>query len=96
MNREKNIEEPTKKAWSIAVVMHRAWMYLLLISTCSLVIQFPYAIIQAIISGNRTMHQWEQQWFYWSFLLIVFSLILGLITNRKETLRRIMLLLHGA
>jgi len=94
-NKAKNTQEPTKKVWSIAVIMYRASMYLLLISTGSLVTQLPYSIIQVIISGDRTMHQWEQQWFHWSFLLIVCSLILGLITNYKETWRRIMVLLHG-
>jgi len=95
MNKEKNNQIPQQKVWSIAIVMRRAWMYLLLISTGSLVIQLPYAIVQVIISGNRDMYQWEQQWLYWSFLLIVCSLILGLIINYKEIWRRIMVLLHG-
>lgn len=77
MNKVKNIKKPTKKAWSIAVVMHRTWKILLISGLIGLVTELLFMIAKLSIVGNQTEGRYAEIWFGLSMLCLVLSGIIA-------------------
>jgi hypothetical protein len=77
MNEVKNIQRPTKKAWSIAVVMHRTWKILLIIGIIGLVTELLFMIAKLVIVGNQTEGRYAEIWLALSVLCLLLSAIIA-------------------
>ena len=96
MNEKQNIQEPTKKAWSIAVVMHRTWKILLISGIIGLVTELLFMIAKLAIVGNQTEGRYATIWFASSMLCLILSGIIAAIIYAKPYLIRLRDWVYGA
>ena len=84
-----NIQKPTKKAWSIAVVMHRTWKILLISGLIGLVTELLFMIAKLAIVGNQVEGRYANIWFGLSILCLVLSGIIAAIIYAKPYISKL-------
>lgn len=96
MSEVKNIQKPTKKAWSIAVVMHRTWKILFICGIIGLLTELLFMIAKIIIVGNQTEGRYAAIWFGLSMLCLLLSGIVAAIIYGKSHIIRLRDWVYGA
>ena len=96
MNKVKNIKKPTKKACSIADIMHRTWKILLISGMIGLVTELIFMIAKLAIVGNQTEGRYAFIWFALSMLCLLLSVIIAAIIYGKTHIIRLRDWVYGA